>query len=62
MRIGYIRCSTAEQNEARQVKMLEERQVEKFFTDKASGKKDSAKTILSGMQLKTAFVFADTGS
>lgn len=38
MRIGYIRCSTVEQNEARQVKMLEERQVEKFFTDKASGK------------------------
>ncbi len=38
MRIGYIRCSTAEQNEARQVKMMEEQRAEKVFTDKASGK------------------------
>lgn len=38
MRIGYIRCSTIEQNEARQVKLLEGQQVEKLFTDKASGK------------------------
>ncbi len=38
MRIGYIRCSTAEQNEARQVKMMEEQKAEKVFIDKASGK------------------------
>ena len=24
MRVGYVRCSTAEQNEARQLKMMEE--------------------------------------
>lgn len=38
MRIGYIRCSTIEQNEARQVKMMEAQQAERLFIDKASGK------------------------
>lgn len=38
MRVGYVRCSTIEQNEARQLKMMEEQKVEKIFTDKASGK------------------------
>ena len=38
MRIGYIRCSTIEQNEARQLKMMEEQKVEKIFIDKASSK------------------------
>ena len=38
MRVGYVRCSTAEQNEARQLKMMEDQDVEKVFLDKASGK------------------------
>ena len=38
MRVGYVRCSTAEQNEARQLKMMEEQKAEKVFIDKASGK------------------------
>ena len=38
MRVGYVRCSTIEQNESRQLKMMEEQNVEKVFTDKASGK------------------------
>ena len=38
MRIGYVRCSTAEPNEARQLKMMEEQQAEKIFIEKASGK------------------------
>ena len=38
MRVGYVRCSIAEQNEARQLKMMEEQNVEKIFIDKASGK------------------------
>lgn len=38
MRIGYVRCSTVEQNEARQMKMMEAQKVEKIFLDKASGK------------------------
>ena len=38
MRVGYVRCSTLEQNEARQLKMMEEQKVERVFVDKASGK------------------------
>ena len=38
MKVGYVRCFTAEQNEARQLKMMEEQLVEKIFIDKASGK------------------------
>jgi len=38
VRVGYVRCSTVEQNEARQLKMMEEQKVEKVFIDKASGK------------------------
>ena len=38
MKVGYIRCSTEEQNEARQVRMMEEQGTEKNFIDKASGK------------------------
>ena len=38
MRVGYVRCSTLEQNEARQLKMMEEHNIEKVFVDKASGK------------------------
>lgn len=38
MRVGYVRCSTLEQNEARQVKMMEEQNTERVFIDKASGK------------------------
>lgn len=38
MRVGYVRCSTIEQNEARQLKMMDEQEVEKLFIDKASGK------------------------
>ena len=38
MRVGYVRCSTLEQNEARQLKMMEEQNTERVFIDKASGK------------------------
>ena len=38
MKVGYVRCSTIEQNEARQIKMMKEQNVEKTFIDKASGK------------------------
>ena len=38
MRVGYVRCSTIEQNEARQLRMMEVQKVEKIFIDKASGK------------------------
>lgn len=38
MKVGYVRCSAVDQNEARQLKMMGEQQVEKVFLDKASGK------------------------
>ena len=38
MKVSYIRCSTIEQNEARQLKMMQEQGAEKLFVDKASGK------------------------
>ena len=33
MRVGYVRCSTAEQNEARQLKMMQEQGAEKLFPE-----------------------------
>lgn len=38
MLIGYVRISTEEQNEARQIAALKEKNVDKLFTDKKSGK------------------------
>lgn len=45
MRVGYVRCSTVEQNEARQLKMMDEQNAEKVFTDKASGKNTDRKAF-----------------
>ncbi len=45
MKVGYIRCSTVEQNEARQLKMMEEQKAEKVFIDKASGKNTDRKAF-----------------
>lgn len=36
--IGYVRCSAVDQNEARQVEMMNEQKVDRIFIDKASGK------------------------
>ena len=49
MRVGYVRCSTLEQNEARQLKMMEEQKVEKIFVDKASGKNTDRKEFKAMM-------------
>lgn len=38
MKIGYVRVSTEEQNEARQLQALQDRGVDKIYTDKQSGK------------------------
>ena len=40
MKFGYVRCSTVEQNEERQLRMMAEQGIaaEQIFTDKASGK------------------------
>lgn len=49
MKVGYVRCSTVEQNEARQMKMMEEHHIEKVFVDKASGKNTDRKEFLAMM-------------
>lgn len=38
MKIGYVRVSTVDQNEARQIKAMQEDGVEKIYLDKQSGK------------------------
>ena len=55
MRVFYVRCSTMEQNEARQLKMAEEQNAEKVFVDKASGKN----TDRAAFKEMMAFVRAD---
>lgn len=38
MKVGYVRVSTVEQNEARQLEGLKKYDIEKYFTEKVSGK------------------------
>ena len=38
MKIGYVRVSTAEQNEARQLEALKQHEIEKWYIEKVSGK------------------------
>lgn len=38
MKVGYVRVSSKEQNEARQIKSMQEQGVEKVYMDKQSGK------------------------
>lgn len=38
MRVGYVRVSTIEQNEARQIEALEKFNIEKWYKEKVSGK------------------------
>lgn len=53
MKIGYVRVSTAEQNEARQIKAMHEDGVEKIYMDKQSGKdfnRPEYKKMISGLK------------
>ena len=38
MKVAYVRVSTIEQNEARQMEALKDYDIEKFFVEKVSGK------------------------
>ena len=38
MKVAYIRVSTVEQNEARQLEAMKNKGMEKYFTEKVSGK------------------------
>ena len=49
MRIGYIRTSTVEQHEDRQVEMMKSNNVEKVFIEKVSGNSIQGRVALSEM-------------
>ena len=55
MRIAYVRVSTAEQNEQRQIDALAKHGIERWFTDKVSGKDTNRP------QLQAMLEFAGTG-
>lgn len=55
MKIAYVRVSTIEQNEARQIEALEKYDIEKWFTEKVSGKN------LDRPQLRQMLDFAREG-
>lgn len=50
MKVGYIRVSTVEQNEARQEVLMEQLCVEKIFMDKMSGKSKERPQLKEMMQ------------
>ncbi len=54
MMVGYVRCSTAEQNEARQLLLMKEQLVEKIYTDKKSGKDTDREQFKEMMQFLRA--------
>lgn len=49
MRVAYIRVSTAEQNEARQLEAMKGLDIEKYYTEKVSGKNISDRSQLKLM-------------
>ena len=49
MRVAYVRVSTIEQNEARQIEALEKHNIEKWFTEKVSGKNTTDRPELQNM-------------
>ena len=55
MNIGYVRVSTVEQNEERQIEGLKQYGIDKWFTEKVSGKDTNRP------QLKTMIEFAREG-
>ena len=49
MKVAYVRVSTIEQNEARQIEALEKHGIEKWFTEKVSGKNIADRPELQNM-------------
>ena len=49
MKVAYVRVSTIEQNEARQIEALEKHGIEKWFIEKASGKTATDRPELNNM-------------
>lgn len=49
MNVGYVRVSTREQNEARQLEALQKYDIEKWYTEKVSGKNMTDRPELQNM-------------
>ena len=49
MKVAYVRVSTIEQNEARQMEALKDYDIEKFFVEKVSGKNTARPEFLKMM-------------
>ena len=49
MNVAYVRVSTVEQNEARQLEALEKYNIEKWYTEKVSGKNTTDRPELNNM-------------
>ena len=49
MKVAYVRVSTIEQNEARQIEGLSKYDIEKWFTEKVSGKNTTDRPELNNM-------------
>lgn len=49
MKVAYVRVSTIEQNEARQIEALEKHGIEKWFVEKVSGKNATDRPELNNM-------------
>ena len=49
MKVAYVRVSTIEQNEARQMEALKDYEIEKFFVEKVSGKNTARPEFLKMM-------------
>lgn len=50
MKVGYVRVSSLEQHEARQLEAMKFQQIEKVFVDKASGKNTNRKQFQSMLE------------
>lgn len=50
MKIGYVRVSSQDQNEARQIEALQQQGVEKFFSEKISGQNMNRPTASSAIK------------
>ena len=55
MKVAYVRVSTEEQNEARQIEALKKHSIEKWFTEKVSGKS------MDRLQLQTMLDYVREG-
>ena len=51
MNVAYVRVSTVEQNEARQVEALQKHDIEKWFTEKVSGKNTDRPELQNMLEL-----------